>query len=375
MFRSLVAPCRAAAGVAGVLVWTGVCCAQGAFETYGTSYRTVQMPPNGPGSTGLAGDALPDGRMLVVTGLSVMRETGVGTGMFETVAVLDSAAMGGATDPAFLRVSPDGMSIAVGGGFNRPVAVFAADVLPSSGAPVPLTPAVARYYNVPHFDAAWADGSRLALTAGEFGSPAYVSLLDTTSDPAAPSNRTILWNIRGSSAGIAFDSAGRLYTGNGFDIEPGGSETGTIRAFDWSITVDGTSPADFETAGVLIGEVLSASAMLFDREGNLIVGGGDFSSGDTGYLGVLSAAAIAAALAGQGAIDPDDPAALRRLTPTSDPFAFYGSAYNGVTGELFARVTDFVSGTNTWYGTVPAPASAVVLALAAASAKRRRRDA
>jgi MYXO-CTERM domain-containing protein len=73
-------------------------------------------------------------------------------------------------------------------------------------------------------------------------------------------------------------------------------------------------------------------------------------------------------------VDPTDPLHLLRLTPTSDPFAFYGSAYNPVTGELFARVTDFVTGANTWYGTIPGPAgaAAVIIGVGLAAARRRR---
>jgi hypothetical protein len=363
------------AAVIGLVACPALCAAQGsAFGSYGPPYRVVAMPPSGPGSIGLVGDALPDGRLLVVTGLEVMRETAPGSGSFEVVGVLDSASMNGTTDPAFLRVSPDGQTIAIGGGSGRAVAVFASSLITSSGEPVPLTPAVARYYGVPHFDAAWADGSRLALTAGDYGSPARVTLLDVTSNPAAPINRTIVENIPGASGGIAFDAAGRLYTGNGYALPGATSTTGTIRAFDRSLTVDGATPADFETMGVLIGDVLSASALLFDREGNLIIGGGDFDAGDMGYLGVLSAAAIEAALSGAGAVDPTDPLHLLRLTPTSDPFAFYGSAYNPVTGELFARVTDFVTGANTWYGTIPGPAgaAAVIIGVGLAAARRRR---
>lgn len=362
----------------GLIACPGLCAAQGgAFGTYGPPYRVVEMPQSGVGSIGLVGDALPDGRMLVVTGLEVMRETAPASGSFEVVGLLDSASMNGATDPAFLTISPDGQSIAIGGGTGRAVAVFATSLVASSSEPVPLTPAVARYYGVPHYDAAWADGSRLAMTAGDSGSPTRVTLLDITSSPGAPDNRTIVENIPGASAGIAFDAAGRLYTGNGYALTGAPSTTGTIRAFDRALTVDGAAPADFGTMGVLIGDVLSASAMLFDREGNLIVGGGDFDAGDTGYLGVISAGAIAAALAGLGSVDPDDPLQLLRLTPTSDPMAFYGSAYNPVTGELFARMTNFATGANTWFGTVPAPAgaAAVVIGVGLAAARRRRRHA
>lgn len=371
----LLAPARlaAAASVAALALLASPCAGQGAFGTYGSSYRAITMPANPPGSTQLVGGALADGRLLLVSGLSVLRESAPGSSLFETVALLDSAAMGGNTDAAFLRISPDGQSVAVGGGLDRPIAVFPVGALPASGLPILLSPGTAAYFDVPHYDAAWADDSRLALSAGPFGLPAQITLLDTASDPAAPSNRTIVTNIAGASAGVAFDSAGRLYTGNGFAYGPGGSTTGTIRIFERSATIDGAAPADFETSGVLLGDVLSAGPLLFDAEGNLVVGGGDIGAADTGYLGVVNAQAIAAALAGLGPIDPSDPTMLLRLTPAADPFAFYGGAYNPVTGELYAALTDFATGQNTWYATVPAPGGAALILVTALAAGRRRR--
>jgi hypothetical protein len=251
------------------------------------------------------------------------------------------------------------------------VLVFDSTALGTPLMPATIGAGVARAFSVAHYEAAWTDGTHLALTAGEFGSPAYVSLLDTSSDPVSPVNPHVIENIGGASAGIAFDGAGRLYTGNGFDNGPGGSATGWIKAFSPSEWAMGA--ADFEAGGTLIGDVLSAGSLAFDLEGNLFVGGGDFSAGDTGYLGVISAGAIGGALGGGGPIDPLNPSQLRRLDPRGDSLAFYGGVYNSVTGEVYVTYGDFASGANTWYATVPAPAGAVVLVLAAAAAGRRRR--
>jgi len=198
---------------------------------------------------------------------------------------------------------------------------------------------------------------------GEFGSAAYVSLLDTSSDPASPDNDIVITGIAGSSAGIAFDAAGRLYTANGY-ADGSGSMTGNIRAFDpteWGVG------ADFETGGVLIGDVLSGGSMRFDRDGNLFVGGGDFGDFDAGYLGVLNAHAIADALAGFGPIDPGDPLDLKRLDPRGDGFGWFGSAFNALTGELY--VTDG----DTWYATVPVPGVLGAFLAGAGLAMQRRR--
>ena len=334
-----------------------------AFGRYGESYRAFATPPIGGGSFGVAGGALADGRLVMVTGNSVFLESGVGTAVFDEVAILDASQTGGAVDPSFLSVSPDGSRIAIGAGFGKPVAVFATSALGTPDAPTTLTSgSLADYFAVGHYDAAWYDNQHLALSAGDFGSAAFVSFLDTSSDPASPDNDLVITGIAGSSAGIAFDAAGRLYTANGY-ADGSGSMTGNIRAFD---SGEWGAGADFETDGVLIGDVLSGGSMRFDPEGNLFVGGGDFGDFDAGYLGVLNAYAIADALAGHGPIDPSDPLDLKRLDPRGDGFGWFGSAVNALTGELY--VTDG----DTWYATVPTP-GVLGAFLAGAAMQRRRR--
>lgn len=352
---------RCALAIACAAITTPACA--DAFSTYGNTYRTFSTPPIGNGSFGVAGDALPDGRLLMVTGNSLFLETGVATATFNEVAVLDDSQTGGGTDPAFLAISPNGQRIAVGTGFGKPVAVFETNALGTPDAPTTLTSGtLADYFHVGHFAGAWFDNNALALTAGEFAMPSFVSLLDTASNPDNPANDTIITNIQGGSAGVAFDTDGRLYTANGFAYGTG-SDTGNIRAFD---PIDWANGADFETDGTLIGDILSGNALNFDAEGNLFVGGGDFDTLDAGYLGVVNAAAIANALAGFGPIDPGNPAHLARLDPRGDGFGFFGSAFNPATGELY--ITD----TDTWHATVPAPSSVAILA-AGLLARRHRR--
>lgn len=350
---------------AGVLaLGAGAAAAGDAFETYGRVWESIAMPPIGAGSFDLKGDVLADGRLVVVTGLEVLVETAPGSRAFDVRARLSSADFSGATDPAFLAVSPGGARVVVGGGFGKPLVVFDAALLEAPGG-VDLSDGVdgTRILAAEHFDAAWYDDDTLALTAGTFGQPARVDLLDLGG--VTPTLATVVNNIGGAPAGVAFDAQGRLYTGNGFDLGGGGSTTGTIRAFDAQLWSTG-APADFEASGVLVGDVLSAASIRFDREGNLFVGGGDFASGDAGYLGVIAADAIAAALFGGGAINPEDPDQLLRLDPTGLGFSFFGSAYDSATGTLFA--TDG----SAWYATVPAPATLPVLASIAWAARRRR---
>jgi MYXO-CTERM domain-containing protein len=342
--------------------------AQGAFHRYGESWRTVSLPPVGSGSFDVKADFLADGRMIAVTGSTVYVESVRGSAVFDAVGVLDASRIGAGTDPAFLRVSPDGASVAIGAGFGKPVVVFGVAALGEPGAPAPLTSgATASYFDVAHYDARWSDASHLAITAGDFGSPSFVSVLDVMSSAGAPVNPVVVAGIGGASAGVAFDAAGRLYAGNGFDFDPGSeSVTGTIRAFAPEEWMNG--PVDFEAAGVHIADLLSASSLLFDLEGNLVVGGGSFPD-DTGYLGVISAAALADALGGIGPVDATNPALVRRLDPLGDGSGYFGTAFDPTTGELFAT-----SGA-AWYGTVPTPSAAALLLLVAAGAGRRRRHA
>lgn len=314
------------------------------FDRYGQSFRTITPPPVAPGSFGVAGDSMPDGRIIAVTGSTVFLETAPGAGVFQPAATIDPALLADPTDPGFVRVSPTGARVAVGAGFAKPVLIFSAALL-ETDPPTTLTTANTARFDIPHFDGAWLDDDTLALTAGDFGGPAFVTLLDVTSDPAAPINPVIISNIDGASAGVAFDNAGALYTGNGFDNSPGApgtSETGWIKRFtlaEWSVG------ADFEADGVLIADILSASPIRFDDAGTMLVGGGDFSSGDNGAVAIVRAAAIEGAILSGIPIDDDDPALVRRLDPIGDGSGFLSGFFNAYTGELI------ITGGSAWFAT------------------------
>ncbi len=277
---------------------------------------------------------LNDGRLITLVGADVYVETAAGSHGFVQTGTLPAADFP-SFGAAFIRVSPDESEIAVGnnGGAsfsNYQVGVF--DVYTLIGA----------WFNAGHFDAAWIDNTHIALTAGDFGSPSLVTVLDTTSpNPLIPVNTTIVDNIGGASGGIAFDVAGNLYTGNGFQTS-GPSGTGTVKAFTtaaWTTALGGGPLLDFETDGVLIVDVLSASPLAFDGNGNLIIGGGDFSnSTDYDFVALVRASAIADALAGMGAVDPADSAELWRLDPDSDnDFNFFYATHDPSLGRLYVR--------------------------------------
>jgi len=308
--------------VFGVAACAVVCCGvsfgQTAFENYGAPFGSVTLPAVGAGSFGVVADDLVDGRLIAVTGLDVFVETSAGSGVFAVAATIDGGLVGGSTDPSFVRLSPSGARVAIGAGFMKPVVVFDAALL-DADAPPTLDGSNTAAFMVDHFDAAWRDEETLGISAS-----GAVTLLDVTSDPLAPVNPVALTMGDAASAGVAFDSDGRLYTGNGFDLAAGGTETGFIKAFEMAAL-----PADFVADGVLIADVLTATPLDFDCEGNLLVGGGDLfgGSGDFGYFGIVNAHVVERALTGGAPADPLDPAEVKRLDPEGSASVAYSFVY------------------------------------------------
>jgi hypothetical protein len=277
---------------------------------------------------------LNDGRVITPVGAKVYVETSPGSHSFTQTGTLPAADFP-SFGAAFIRVSPDGTQIAVGnnGGTsfsNYQVGVF--DVHSLAG----------DWFAAHHLDAEWIDNAHIALTAGDFGSPSVVTVLDTASpNPPSPTNITIIDNIGGASGGIAFDSAGNLHTGNGFQTS-GPSGTGAVKAFPhaaWTAALKGGPPLDFEEGGVLVVDVLSASPLAFDRQGDLLVGGGDFSSSsDTDFVALVRASAVANALSGMGPADSSNSDQVRRLDPDpANDFNYFSVNYDPTLGRLYVR--------------------------------------
>lgn len=300
------------------------------FERY-TLARSFTLP-----SGAAAFDVLADGRVVTIVPIApfvdadIYIEDEVQSGTFSFYDSLLYAYIP-SFGAAFLRMSPDGAKVAVGnnGGTssNYKVGVF------------DFASLVGEWFVADHFDAEWVDDTQLALTAGNIGSPSRVTILDTSSDPANPINPTVIDGIDGASAGIAFDTVDNLYTGNGLSTShPDG--TGAVKAFDddsWAGPLRGGRVVDFETAGTPIIDILSASPLGFDLEGNLFVGGGDGGS-HSDFAALVRASAVTDALDGFGPVDPDDLDMVRRLDPDGASSSdFYWINYNDVTGELYVR--------------------------------------
>jgi len=360
--------------VCALLVSTGLAGPTYAFNIF-EKYRLEEQFELPAGAA--AFHVTPDGRIVTMVGDEVHIETGVQTRAFTMLGTLPSADIA-SFGAAFVRISPDGIKVAVGnnGGAsfsNYEIGVFDFPSLTGD------------WYQLNHYQAEWYDATHLAITAGEFGLPSVVTVLDTTSPPAAPTNPIVIDNIGGASAGITFDSLGNLYTGNAFTGD-GPSSTGWIKVFEhaaWSPALSGASPLDFESAGTLLVDLLSADSLGFDAAGNLHVGGGDFFGGadDVDFFGVVRNQAVQDVLAGGLPIDPLDSAAVRRFDPDTDSdFNFYSVTANPITSELYAK--DFGSTVYVYRFTnarVPAVsgagalgASAVLMLAAAWSINRRR---
>ncbi len=312
-------------------------------------------------------DVLGDGRLVSLVGADLYAETAVGSRAFSLLGTLPGADFnaGPYGGPAFVRVSPDGTRIAVGNGGGASWNHFQVGIFN-------LGDLSGHWFNVNHFDGEWIDDTRLALTASATGQTSAVTALDTSSNPAGPINPAVVANIGGLVAGVAFDTAGNLFTGNGY-ASAGPSDTGWIKAFpasSWTAALLGGTPVDFEAGGTLIADLLSAAALGFDAEGNLHVGGGDYAGGDDqDNAALVRSSAVADALAGNGPADPYNPLQVRRFDPdAANPYNFYDVNYNNVTGELYVR-----EGATVYVYSVPEPGScALALALVSLVTARRR---
>ncbi len=144
-------------------------------------------------------DVLSDGRLMGISGNELFMETGFKIREFKNCGSL-SGLKSGPYGPSFLKVSPDGNRFALGNGKGQ-IGIYNVDDL------------VGNWFSMPHFDAEWADNTILVITHGEFGEPSLVSFVDLADHNTRPA--ILIQNIGGAPAGIAFDSQGNLFTGNG----------------------------------------------------------------------------------------------------------------------------------------------------------------
>ncbi len=303
-------------------------------------------------------DILPDGRLAFIGGAGneVFIQDALNAGTYSLAGSIDAAGGIASFGASFFKVSPNGDTVAVGDnnfGANNSVYTFN---LSSLGA----TPAPTQRFITPNFEAAWADATTLFVTGADSATFASgVTRVDTTGTNPV---ELVINDIGGASAGIAIRD-GVLYTGNGFDTNPTGSDVGEVRAV--TLADLNAGPVSFESQMIPVADALSANSLGFDRFGNLLIGGGDTIGGsDIGYAGVIDAGNISDALAGLGFTS----GATLELDPVGTGTALYTLRFNTFTDELL------VIGDGTVYRyAIPAPGTAILAGVAGLAASRRRR--
>jgi len=309
---------------------------------------------------------LPTGQLLVLNGSQVLLQNGIDSSSFTPQGNLPTANFNSGF-PSFLDASPNGALVAAGDG-SGDIAVFS-----------PANPSAATIYSLPNggdYNAAWYNTNLLAITDSN-----GVDVLNTNTHAVT----TVVSDIDGYSGGIAFDSAGNLYTGDGYYLGSGPSQTGLIKAFsalNWLGVLptpsnpSGGTALDFENQGTSVAQLLSAGSLGFDNSGNFYVGGADSfgSTGDYGYDTLVSATAIQSAVATQQPtlITASSSADIVNIP---DPDGQYNPGYwnyNDATGELYLQYSDFGDNTVEIFSPVPEPGSIMLLTLCGAATILRR---
>lgn len=238
------------------------------------------------------------GRMVAATGTKVYLQDAVDSGSWTKVAETVDA-----MDASFIKVSPDGTTVALGQGYGMDLLVFPLSLLTSGSTPNLTNHASTTTFDsdtVKYYDAAWADDTHLLINGGNWDAGAAstvgISCLDITSDANDPVNIISNTSYPGASSGIAVDSSNNLIFGNGYTYETT-SATGELvmlPAADWwdgSAPKSSGLPVAYSTADKFADSVLSAAYLGFDQEGNLHVGGGQFVSGtntENGYAVLIN---------------------------------------------------------------------------------------
>jgi hypothetical protein len=314
-----------------------------AMASLGAAPAWAAVPPYSlVGSFPLQADAwdiLPDGRVIALNGTTISAQSGPNQAAFATLGNLPAGSVA-SFGASFLRMSPDGQRLAVGdNNFGPGARVHIVGLASLSPGGVATTQSVA----CPNFDAQWADNARLLIT-GLGTSSSLFSL-----DAGTLATRTLVNNIGDGSGGITFrDDA--VYTGVGYDFT--GATTGQIRRFDLSALLASPTPTDF-SAGTNVATILSASSLGFDRFGNLLGGGADYSN----FPDVLGYARVVDLSGG--------PSLTLAPAGTGTPYAV---RFNSATDELLV----VANGTAYRYA-VPSAPTLGALALGGLIAGRRRR--
>ncbi len=247
--------------------------------------QEVVLPEPEQGSFFSIFNYLRDGRIAAFDGFTVYVQENNRSSNLVPIGSLPVAFLG-ATDPAFIAVSPDGRELILGagaGGSKFPDPAFNGNMfsLPIEGGVAEL---IGQFPY--HIEATFRRPGELVFGQGEtFGF--FVGSVEHL-DLKSGRNVSIVANIPGDPGGVVFDKKGNLYVGLGAASEP--TRVGEIHRFDKRDVVEAIRsgiPLDFNTDSEVVAQVLNAGDLKFDSKGDLYVGGGDLF-GVTGSFGFIA---------------------------------------------------------------------------------------
>lgn len=259
--------------------------------------QTVTLPSPDSGSFSTAFDFTPSQRLATFSGFNVRLQAQPGSSTFNPVGMLPAEFLGG-SDPAFIVTSPGYLFSILGtgaGGSKFPNEPFNGSIfiLPKTGGTATLIASIPF-----HAAATFRNPTELFVNRGDASfSKSSVVRLSLINKQV----KTVIDSIPGASGGVGADRFGNIYTGIGAD--PNQQRTGEIRRFlrqkvDQAIRTG--VALNFTQDGEFVAKVLSASGLVFDQQGDLWVGGGDFA-GQKGFV---------------AEVDPQTGTVLRRIDPT-----------------------------------------------------------
>lgn len=279
-----------------------------------------------------AWDVDPSGRLLGVSGDSIVEESAPLSGSFSTLALLPLGSIA-STGPAFLSISPSGQRIAVGDGrFDSGAVANARAFIVERGTLAQSS------LLVPNYASRWTDNQTLYVSGGSVSGGSVVSRVNA---PVAgsPVATAVVSGVGDGSGGLAI-SGGSLLVGS-FLFSGGGD----VRSFGLAALAGAASPSAFSSGSFITG-VSSIAALDVDNTGTLIV-------------------------AGFGGVTLIDPSNLSTYAlPGLDPMGFYSARFDASMTEIL--VQNFGETTATRFA-VPTPGACSLLALAGIMATRRRR--
>lgn len=327
---------------AGALV-AGLCLVPKTAEAFPTFERNITLPSNGAEILTMT----PDGRALTLDNTGVVSlETEVASGQFQTLGQLPNSDFSN-FGASFVAVSPNGKTLAVGNGGGATYSNYQLGVFDLSD----ITQG--RWLTASHYAGYWWDNRNILVSAGKFGAPSWVFVLDTQSTLAAtPETTLIVESIGGASGGVSLDKQDNLITANGFK-GAGPSNTGAVHlvaAADWKGAFNQQrDPVNFETEAKPLARALSGSSLGFDARGNLWVGGavtyGD--NKESGFAAQFPAALIQSVRTGnRTALDSRNNQELFRVDPDLQTS---GQRYQVITSLTRDEVVVRESGTSNAY--------------------------